>query len=107
VVAGFVTAAEVPAGVPAAQVPAPMPPDVADHVAAVTLFGKPSGEFLGKYGAPTITIGPSYAPKTLDLCAAGDTICDGAPSGGPTLAHALYGVNGMTNEAATFAAGRV
>jgi cutinase len=107
VVAGFVTAAEVPAGVPAAQVPAPMPPDVADHVAAVTLFGKPSGEFLGKYGAPTITIGPSYAPKTLDLCAPGDTICDGAPSGGPTLAHALYGVNGMTNEAATFAAGRV
>jgi cutinase len=107
VVAGFVTAAEVPAGVPAAQVPAPLPPDVANHVAAVTLFGKPSGEFLGKYGAPTITIGPSYAPKTLDLCAAGDTICDGAPDGGPTMAHALYGVNGMTNEAATFAASRV
>ena len=107
VVAGFVTAAEVPAGVPAAQVPAPLPPEVADHVAAVTLFGKPSGEFLGKYGAPTITIGPSYAPKTLDLCAPDDTICDGAPNGGPTMAHALYGVNGMTNEAATFAASRV
>src|SRR6478752_4310051 len=107
VVAGFVTAAEVPAGVPAAQVPAPLPPEVANHVAAVTLFGKPSGEFLGKYGAPTITIGPSYGPKTLDLCAADDTICDGAPNGGPTVAHALYGVNGMTAEAATFAASRI
>ena len=107
VVAGFVTAAQVPAGVPAAQVPAPLPPNVADHVAAVTLFGKPSGDFLSKYGAPTIAIGPLYAPKTLDLCASGDTICDGAPDGGPTMAHALYGVNGMTNEAASFAAGLV
>jgi hypothetical protein len=106
VVAGFVTAAEVPAGVPAALVPAPMPPEVADHVAAVTLFGKPSGPFLSKYGAPAITIGPLYVDKTIDLCAGGDTICDGAPEGGPTFAHALYGVNGMTNEAASFAVSR-
>ena len=107
VVAGFATAAEVPPGVPGALVPSPLPPDVADHVAAVTLFGKPSGEFLDKYGAPAIAIGPLYAPKTLDLCASGDSICDGAPGGGPTIAHALYGVNGMTNEAAAFAASRI
>lgn len=106
VVAGFVTAAEVPPGVPAALVPSPMPTEVADHVAAVTLLGKPSGPFLTKYGAPAITIGPSYVDKTIDLCAPGDTICDGAPAGGPSFAHALYGVNGMTNEAAAFAAGR-
>jgi hypothetical protein len=107
VVAGFVTAAEVPPGVPAALVPSPMPAEVADHVAAVALFGKPSGSFLSKYGAPAITIGPLYAGKTIELCAVGDTICDGAPDGGPTFAHALYGVNGMTNEAASFAVGRI
>ncbi|HET7739240.1 MAG TPA: cutinase family protein, partial [Mycobacterium sp.] len=44
--------------------------------------------------------------KTIDLCASGDTICDGAPDGMPTFSHALYGVNGMTNEAATFAVSR-
>jgi cutinase len=106
VVSGFATAAEVPPGVPAALVPSPMPPEVADHVAAVALFGKPSGSFLAKYGAPSITIGPLYQPKTIELCAVGDSICDGAPEGGPTFAHALYGVNGMTNEAASFAVGR-
>jgi cutinase len=107
VVAGFVTADAVPPGVPAALVPAPLPLDVADHVAAVTLFGRPSGEFLSTYGAPPITIGPVYAAKTVDLCASDDTICNGAPGGNPTIAHALYGMNGMTNEAAAYAAARV
>ena len=106
VVAGFVTAAEVPPGVPASQVPEPLPPEVANHVAAVALFGKPSGEFLRQYDAPAIVIGPSYAQKTIELCAPGDTICDGTPGGVPSFAHALYGVNGMTTEAAVFAAGR-
>lgn len=106
VVAGFVTAAEVPPGVPAAMVPQPLAPEVADHVAAVALFGKPSGEFLRKYGAPSIVIGPSYAAKTIDLCTDGDTICNGAAGGGPSFAHALYGVDGKTNEAAAFAASR-
>jgi cutinase len=104
VVAGFVTSAVVPEGVPASAVPAPMPPEVANHVAAVALFGKPSDQFLGSYGAPPIVIGPRYAPKTIDLCAPGDTICSGDAGGGPTVAHALYGVNGMVDQAATFAA---
>jgi len=106
-VAGFVTSASVPAGVPAEYVqflPKPMPPEVANHVAAVTLFGKPSAEWLQNYGAPAIAIGPLYAPKTLDLCAAGDTICDGEAGGAPNLAHAEYPVNGMTTQAADFAA---
>jgi hypothetical protein len=81
-----------------------MPPEVANHVAAVTLFGKPSAEWLQNYGAPAIVIGPLYAPKTLDLCAAGDTICDGEAGGAPNLAHAEYPVNGMTTQAADFAA---
>jgi cutinase len=107
VVAGFVTSAVIPEGVPAALVPPPMPPEVANHVAAVTLFGKPSDQWMRDAGAPPIVIGPLYVPKTIDLCADGDTICNGAPLGGPTVAHALYSVNGMVNQAATFAANRL
>src|SRR5690242_949859 len=106
-VAGFTTAAVVPDGVPAAFVPPPMPPEVANHVVAVVLFGKPSDNWLRDAGAPTIAIGPLYVPKTIDLCADGDTICNGAPLGGPTIAHASYGFNGMTNQGAQFAAGRL
>jgi cutinase len=110
VVAGFVTSAVVPAGVPAeygSVIPKPMPPEVADHVAAVALIGKPSDAFLRDYGAPPIVIGPRYAAKTVELCAPGDTICDGTDGGGPTIAHALYAVNGMADEAAAFTAGRL
>ncbi|MEW5809273.1 MAG: cutinase family protein [Actinomycetota bacterium] len=107
VVSGFTTSDTVPAMIPTAVAPRPMPPEVADHVAAVVLFGTPSGEFLDRYGAPAITIGSRYADKTLQLCAQGDTICSGAPDGGPTVAHALYSVNGMVNEGAAYAVGRL
>jgi hypothetical protein len=100
-VAGFVTSAAVPAGVPAAAVPAPMPPEIANHVAAVTLFGTPSDDFLHKYRAPTIVIGPLYQPKTLELCAPGDGICG---NGDDPVAHVSYGLNGMTAQAANYAA---
>src|SRR3954462_6371800 len=49
VVSGFVTSAAIPAEVPAeyaTYIPAPMPPEVADHVAAVVLIGKPSAQFM-------------------------------------------------------------
>lgn len=107
VVSGFTTSATVPSSVPAAVAPAPLPPEVADHVAAVVLFGTPSGPFLEKYGAPAITIGPAYADKTLQLCEPGDTICNGANDGGPNVAHALYGINGMVNQGASYAVGRL
>jgi cutinase len=106
VVAGFVTSASIPAGVPAEYqqfLPKPMPPEVANHVAAVTLFGKPSAAWLQNYGAPAIVIGPLYVPKTIDLCAPGDTICNGDAGGAPSFAHAEYPVNGMTAHAADFA----
>ena len=106
-VAGFVTSAAIPAGVPAEYVPflpKPMPPEIANHVAAVTLFGKPSAHWLQNYGAPVVVIGPLYAPKTIDLCADGDTICNGDPGGPPSFAHASYPVNGMVGQAAGFAA---
>jgi cutinase len=100
-VAGYVTSATVPTGVSAASVPRPMPPDVASHVAAVTLFGTPSGQFLEKYGAPAIVIGPMYQPKTLQLCAPGDPICG---AGNDPGAHGAYPMNGMTSQAASYAA---
>ncbi|WP_373138212.1 cutinase family protein [Mycobacterium marinum] len=100
-VAGYVTSASVPPGVPAAAVPKPMAPDLADHVAAVTLFGTPSEQFLQHYGAPPITIGPLYQPRTIELCASGDPVCSG---GNDAAAHALYAVNGMTGQGADFAA---
>jgi cutinase len=55
-------------------------------------------------GAPPVVIGPLYAPKTIQLCASDDTICNGAPAASPSIAHALYPVNGMVGEGATFAA---
>lgn len=102
-VAGYVTSAAVPPGVPASMVPEPLAPEVANHVAAVTLFGTPSPEFLSQYGAPQIAIGPLYQPKTIELCADGDDICAGG-STSPTVAHTLYAVNGMAGQAANFAA---
>ena len=107
VVSGFVTSAVVPAGVPANLVPKPLPPEVANHVAAVVLFGKPSPEFLRQYDAPAVDIGPAYAGKTLELCAPGDTICENVPSGGPTFAHTLYAANGMTDQGADYAVSRL
>ncbi len=107
IVAGYVTSAQAPTGVPSSLVPKPLPPNAADHVAAVALFGKPSPAFLQQYDAPTLTIGPAFLPKTVDLCAQGDTICDGTTNGEPTLAHVSYGFNGMTSQAATFAVERI
>ena len=103
-VIGFATADAVPDGIPASDVPEPMPPEVADHVAAVALFGKPSNRFMRAIGVPTITIGPLYAAKTIDLCVSNDPICAGSGEG---FAHGLYAVNGMTGQAATFAASRL
>ena len=77
------------------------------HVAAVALFGKPSNGFLQTINtaAPPITVGSLYAGKTLDLCAPADPIC--GPGGGDGAAHNSYPVNGMTDQAATYAAQHV
>ncbi|HEU4362323.1 MAG TPA: cutinase family protein [Mycobacterium sp.] len=110
VVTGFVTSPSVPQEVPAEFVPylpQPMPAEVANHVAAVALFGLPSQQFLGQYGAPPVTIGPLYTPKTIKLCAPDDTICNGAPAGPPNIAHIGYPMNGMVGQAADFAVQRI
>ncbi len=103
-VMGFVTANKVPDGANLAQPPQPMPPDVANHVAAVALFGKPSGQFMSIINEPPVTVGPLYAPKTIDLCVPNDPVCSG--SGFPA-AHRQYVDAGMVDQAADFAASRL
>lgn len=83
---------------------APLPPEAAGHVAAVALLGKPSPAFLNSIGAPPLAIGPGYAAKTIDLCAPGDPICSAGVDG---AAHGAYAANGMTAQAADFAAERL
>ncbi len=99
-VMGFVTSASVPDGAPS-DTPQPMPPEVANHVAAVTLFGTPSTRFMTQFGQPTIVIGPPYVPKTTEYCAPGDPICG---DGGDFGAHNAYADNGMIDQGASFAA---
>jgi cutinase-like protein len=103
-VIGFVTANEVPAGVDPSDKPKPMPANVADHVAAVALLGKPDTDFMQMIDEPPVTIGPLYAAKAIELCAPGDPICSTGDDG---AAHTSYTTIGLTDEAATFAAGRV
>ena len=105
-VVGYLTTDALPTGfdVPAGII-GPMPADVADHVAAVALFGKPSNAFLGSIDAPPLTVGAQYAPKTVDECAGGDPIC--TPGGDDGAAHGSYAVNGMVDAAADFAAQRL
>jgi cutinase len=100
-VMGFVTSAAIPDGVDAADVPKPMPLEVANHVAAVTLFGTPSTRFMDTVGAPPVVIGPQYQPKTLELCTADDPVCS---DGGDWAAHAAYADDGMVDQAANYAA---
>jgi cutinase len=83
-----------------------MPPSVADHVAAVALFGEPTSQFSSMLwgGQPLPTINPLYSAKTISLCAPDDPICS---AGGNIMAHVSYIQAGMTNQAATFAANRL
>lgn len=100
-VMGFVTSAGIPGWVGGADAPKPMPPDVANHVAAVTLFGTPSNRFMNTVGLPHVVIGPLYQPKTLELCANADPICS---DGSDWSAHNAYVDNGMVDQAANYAA---
>ncbi|HZA12746.1 cutinase family protein, partial [Mycobacterium sp.] len=104
-VMGFVTANVIPDGVVASDVPQPMPPDVASHVAAVALFGKPSTRFMHAINQPLISVGPLYTDKTIDLCVDDDPIC--SSSGRDFNAHTQYAEMGMVDQAATFTASRV
>lgn len=100
-VMGFVTANAVPDGARLVQALQPMPPEVAGHVAAVALFGKPSSQFMSAINQPPVTIGALYAPKTIELCVPGDPICSGS---GNFAAHHQYVETGMVDQAVDFTA---
>ncbi len=107
-VSAYVTADSIPAEFAhPAGIDGVMPAAMADHVAAVTLFGKPSREMLELVfrGAPPLALGAPYVAKTLDLCAPGDPICQ--PGGFGRAAHSSYAVNGMVDRAADFVARRL
>ncbi|MCV7350824.1 cutinase family protein [Mycobacterium parmense] len=77
----------------------PLPATAADHVAAVALFGNPSGRAGGLMSA----LSPNFAGKIIDLCNPGDPICS---PGNLWAAHLGY-VPTLTNQAASFVAARV
>ncbi|EGD54158.1 Cutinase [Gordonia neofelifaecis NRRL B-59395] len=85
-------------------VPDPLPAGVAPHIAAVVEFAPPSARFIREAGAPPIQPQPVYAGRTVKYCIQGDTICNGAPLGGPNALHLLYSVNGMADQAADYVA---
>jgi cutinase len=95
VVINLITGAGVP---PPGFVPAPLPPEVADHVAAVAVFGNPWDKLPG-----LTATSPLYGGKAIDLCNPGDPVCS---DGGDWMAHQLY-VPWMVNQAAAFAASRL
>jgi hypothetical protein len=101
-VMGFVTASVVPDGVSPDEVPAPMPPEIADHVAAVALFGKPSTRFMRVLNDPPVVVGPNYTAKAIDLCVANDLVCD--PKGSSFAVHNQYAEMGLVAQGATFVA---
>ncbi|ORV41302.1 cutinase [Mycolicibacter engbaekii] len=84
------------APVPGFGFTSPLPPEAAEHVAAVAVFGNPSN----KIGQP-LTNSPVYGFKTIDLCTDGDPVCS---PGRNFAAHSGY-TPSMTTQAASFVAG--
>jgi cutinase len=105
-VMGFVTSPAVPDSIPPdvdpATIPKPLQPDVADHVAAVVLFGTPNVRAMNFLGQPQIVIGPLYQDKTIKVCAPEDPICS---DGMDFAAHDGYADDGgVISQGADFAA---
>lgn len=82
--------------------PTPLPPHLADHVAAVAVFGNPLRNISG--GGPLPQMSGTYGPKSIDMCALDDLFCTPGKS---MLAHFAYVENGMVDQAADFVAGRL
>lgn len=79
----------------------PMPPDAANRVAAVAVFGNPLGRVMG----PLNALSPEFGARTIDLCNPNDPICDKGDLSNRAPHHQY--VPGMTDQAATFVAGLV
>ena len=104
-VMGFVTSAAVPDGVDPATVPKPLAPDVANHVAAVVLFGTPNVRAMNFLGEPPVAIGPTYQAKTIKVCAPEDPVCS---DGMNFAAHDTYADDAsIVDQGAAFAANQL
>jgi cutinase len=94
-VMGFVTSPAVPDSIPAdvdpATLPKPLDPAVANHVAAVVLFGAPNVRAMNFLGQPQVVIGPLYQAKTIQVCAVEDPVCS---DGMNFAAHDSYVADG-------------
>ena len=78
----------------------PLPDTVADHIAAVVVFGNPSN----RMGEPLTALSPLYGSKAIDLCNGADPVCS---DGNDVPAHSLYVEAGMADQAAQFVVGRL
>jgi cutinase len=87
-------------GIPSLGFNSPPATDVANNVAAVTVFGNP----LNRLGGPLTALSPLYGAKAIDLCNGRDPICS---DGRDRSAHSLYVQSGMVSQAASFAAAQV
>ncbi|MBS9533563.1 cutinase family protein [Mycobacterium sp. M1] len=103
-VMAFSTADAIPDGVDGADVPRPMPVEVAEHVAAVVLFGTPNARAMNFLGQPPVVIGPAYAGKTIQLCTPEDPVCS---EGLNFAAHDPSAYDGIVDEGAAYAANRL
>jgi cutinase len=88
-----------------------VPEDVANHVAALALFGNPADRYLRE---SVSTASPWYGAKTIDMCAPGDRICATdaglsvpTPDEMGSAEHLSYPHSPMPGQAAAFVAGRV
>ena len=87
----------------------PLPLGMDDHVAAVALFGNGTQKVFG----PVADINPLWGSKTIDVCTAGDPLCnDNLDSqtwldNWPSHFQAEYIDSGLVDQAASFAAARL
>ncbi|MBW0014595.1 cutinase family protein [Mycobacterium sp.] len=75
----------------------PLPSDIADHVAAVAVFGNPTN----RVGGPLTALSPLFGSKAIDLCNGADPVCS---TGNDASAHRVYVESGMAAQAAQFVA---
>ena len=81
-----------------------IPPEAADHVAAVALFGNPKSMLATTLSGGFPDISPNFAAKTIDMCAPDDPACSGGMN---PQAHGSYVGSDLPAQAATFVAGRL
>lgn len=108
-VMGFVTSPAVPDSIPddvdRATLPKPLDPGIANHVAAVVLYGTPNVRAMNFLGQPQVVIGPLYEDKAIRVCVLEDPVCS---DGLNFAAHSTYADDASSiGQGVDFAAGRL